>query len=569
MPPRKKGWRPQDGELFPSLGWQIADWMETYLAAPDRAEYEPFVTTREQLEFLVRLYEIDPSTGARVKHRAVLQRPRGWGKSPFVGAIAAAEALGPVLFDGWDSEGQPVGREWATQLSPLVLITAVAEEQTANTWSALLEMLRNGPVVDEYQIDPMDTFVSLPRGRIETRTSSARSAKGARAVCAILDQTEEWVAGNGGTRFAQVLRNNATKIGGVTIETPNAFTPGEDSVAEQSARFWENIKSGDFEKLTETRSLLYDHREAPATTDPADRNSLVHGLRVAYGDSSDHPDGCLIHDPPCEPGWSPIFRIASDFYDTSNDPQVMRADFLNQITHAADSWLSQPELRAINVTDPSWIERNGELKTVGKLEPIVLGFDGSRGRSKSKPDATALIAMRVSDGYSWSLGIWEPPDGPAETTWVLPELEVEAAVTDAFRQHLVVGMYADPAMWEDRVARWEATYHRQLKVKASREKPMAFNTRSISAVVRGFEALQAAILNGDVSYDGSKSFTRHLLNARRQRVRSGIVLRKPNNNYLAKIDAAYAWMLAHACRLDALGAGIGQSTSRTAPRRIY
>jgi hypothetical protein len=482
----------------------------------------------------------------------------GLGKSPFLAAIACAEALAPVLFDGWDASGQPVGREWSTQMTPLVLVTAVTEEQTANTWSPLLEMLRNGPVVDNYRIDPMDTFVALERGRIESRTSSARSAKGARAVCAIMDQTEEWVAGNGGVRFAQVLRNNATKIGGVTIESPNAFTPGENSVAEQSAVFWEQIKSGEFAKLTETRSLLYSHREAPADTDPADYESLVAGLRVAYGDSSDHPDGCVLHDPPCPPGWSPIARIASDFYDTSNDPQVMRSDFLNQITHAADSWLSQPELRAIEKPD----------EVVSKTDAVVLGFDGSRGRSKSKPDATALVGCRVSDGHLFSLGVWEPPDGPGEASWVLPELEVEQAVKEAFERYRVVGFYADPAMWEGRVAAWGAKYLRQLKVKASQDNPVAFNTRAISKVVQGFDALHSAIVNGEASYDGNRALTRHFLNARRQKVRSGIVLRKPNNDYLAKIDAAYAAMLAYTCRLDALGKGFGASNSQR-PRRIY
>lgn len=482
----------------------------------------------------------------------------GLGKSPFLAAIACAEALAPVLFDGWDASGQPVGREWSTQMTPLVLVTAVTEEQTANTWSPLLEMLRNGPVVDNYRIDPMDTFVALERGRIESRTSSARSAKGARAVAAIMDQTEEWVAGNGGVRFAQVLRNNATKIGGVTIESPNAFTPGENSVAEQSAVFWEQIKSGDFKKLTESRSLLYSHREAPADTDPADYESLVAGLRVAYGDSSDHADGCVLHDPPCPPGWSPIARIASDFYDTSNDPQVMRSDFLNQITHAADSWLSQPELRAIEKAD----------EVVSKTDAVVLGFDGSRGRSKSKPDATALVGCRVSDGHLFSLGVWEPPDGPGEASWVLPELEVEQAVKEAFDRYRVVGFYADPAMWEGRVAAWGAKYLRQLKVKASQDNPVAFNTRAISKVVQGFDALHSAIVNGEASYDGNRALTRHFLNARRQKVRSGIVLRKPNNDYLAKIDAAYAAMLAYTCRLDALGKGFGASNSQR-PRRIY
>lgn len=551
------GWVPTGEEPFPfpSLGFLVADQMSEFLAAPDAPEYEPFVPTLEQLEFLYRLYEVDPETGLRrVKHRAVLSRPRGWGKSPFLGAIGLAEGLFEVVPDGFDAHGQPVGRPWAADRSPLVLVTAVSEEQTANTWSALLEMARNGPVVDEFRIEPMDTFVALPSGRIETRTSSARSAKGARAVCSIMDQTEEWVASNSGVRFAQVLRNNATKLGGVTIESPNAFTPGEDSVAEQSAKFWAFIQEG----KTKSDTILYDHREAPAETDPAEMPSLIAGLRYAYGDSSDHPDGCVIHDPPCAPGWSPIGRIAADFWDTSNDPQVMRADFLNQITHAADAWLSQPELKAIEKLDVE----------ISRSDAITLGFDGSRGRAKSKADATALVGCRVSDGHLFNLQVWEAPETTAAKDWRIPEAEVEAAVRDAFQKYNVVGFYADPAMWDGHVAQWEATYGRKLKVTVTRDKPIAFNTRSIARVVTGFESLHAAIVNGEISFDGSLVLTRHFLNARRQKVRSGIVLRKPNDNYLAKIDAAYAAMLAFSARLDALGKGIG-SQRAGAPRRIY
>lgn len=551
-------WKPAEDEAFPSLGWYVADWMAEYLAAPDRDEVEPFEVTREQLEFLVRLYEIDPSSGRRVKHRAVLQRPRGWGKSPFVAAIAAAEALADVVPDGWDAKGQPIGKPWSTVRTPLVLVTAVTEDQTRNTWSPLLEMLRDGSAVDEYGVEPMDSFVALRKGRIEQRTSSARSAKGARPVFASLDQTEEWVASNGGPRFAQVLRNNATKIGGITLETPNAFTPGEESVAEKSAQFWDQIKSGKYRNLSEIRTLLYDHREAPPTTDVADRESLIAGLRVAYGDSSDHEDGCVLHSPPCPPGWSPIGRIASDFFDTSNDPQVMRSDFLNQITHAADAWLSQPDLAAISRPETQ----------VTRYEPIVLGFDGSRGRTKGKPDATALVACRVVDGYLFKVGVWEAPEGPKAQEWRVPDLEVKAAVDQAFRDYNVVGFYADPAMWDGHVADWEAKYARRLKIGVTRDQPIAFNTRSISKVVYGFESLHAAIVNGEASYDGSYDLTRHFLNARRQAVRSGIVLRKPNDNYLAKIDAAYAAMLAWSARLDAVGKGIGAAQTGV-PRRIY
>jgi hypothetical protein len=289
----------------------------------------------------------------------------------------------------------------------------------------------------------------------------------------------------------------------------------------------------------------------------ADRESLIVGLEFAYGDSAERAGG-----------WVNLDRLVAEIWDPSTDPQDARRYYLNQITHAADSWLSAPELRAISVKEAAWLEVHGEHRPVSKHDAIVLGFDGSRGRAKSKPDATALVAMRVSDGFSWQVGVWEPPDGPTEQDWVLSELEVEAAVDEMFNDFTVVGFYGDPAMWEDRVAKWEAKYFRRLKVKCTAEKPIAFNTRAISKVVYGFEALHGAIVNGEISYDGSRGLTRHALNARRQKVRSGIVLRKPNDDYLAKIDATYAWMLANLCRLDALGKGVGAHVG-TVPRRIY
>jgi hypothetical protein len=73
-----------------------------------------------------------------------------------------------------------------------VQIVAVSEDQTINTWDPLLEMARNGPVIDAYPIEPMDSFVAMPRGRIEYTTSAALSREGFRPVFAVMDQTESW-----------------------------------------------------------------------------------------------------------------------------------------------------------------------------------------------------------------------------------------------------------------------------------------------------------------------------------------------------------------------------------------
>jgi len=264
-------WKPKAKGEVPTLGWYVIDWIAEYLAAPAKGSYEPFILYREQEDFVLRYYEIDPATGRFRYDRAVLGRPRGWGKSPMLGALAIVEGLADTVFDGWDATGQPIGKPWSTIRTPLVNIAAVSEEQTRNTWQPLLEMLREGPVVDEYRVDPMDTFVALPRGSIRQITSSARTTKGAPATFAVLDQTEEWVPSNGGIRLAQYIRTNCSKNGGRTVEAPNAYIPGEESVAEKSAEAWQLAREG----RSRTDSILWDHREAPADTDMSDRESLT------------------------------------------------------------------------------------------------------------------------------------------------------------------------------------------------------------------------------------------------------------------------------------------------------
>ncbi|MGY1439524.1 terminase [Streptomyces reniochalinae] len=532
---------------MPTLGWLVLDWIIEYLAAPDRADYEPFIPTQEQAEFIVRYYELHPGTGKRRIRRGVLSRPRGWGKSPLLAAVACAEALGPVVPAGWDADGEPVGRPWSDVRTPLVQVAAVSEDQTQNTWAPLLEMLRVGPVIDEYPgLEPLDTFVNLPRGKIDQVTSSATSRKGNKGVFAVFDQTEEWTRSNGGVRLAQVMRSNAAKIGGTTLESPNAYIPGMGSVAEDTAAFAKAIADG----RTREDGLLYDHREAPPETDPTDRESLVAGLRYAYGDSSDHEDGCVLHDPPCAPGWSPIDRLVGDFWDTSNDPQVMRSDFLNQITHATDSWISQPEWAS--VAAPETLVRSGEA--------VVLGFDGSRRRSRGVTDATALVGCRVSDGHLFLLGCWEQPDGPFGQDWEVPTVEVLAAVDDAFRDYKVVGMYADPARWEGHVASWEARYGRKLRVKSSGAHPIEWwmTGGRASLIVRALEKFHGAVVDSELTHDGSSVLTRHVLNARRRESRSGLQIAKEHPDSPRKIDAAVAAVLAWQCRVDALAKGLGK-----------
>lgn len=562
-------WKPSEPGEVPTLGYYVLDWITENLAAPGKSEYEPFVPYLEQEDFILRWYEIDPFTGRFRYHRGLLGRPRGWGKSPILGALAIVEALADVIPDGWDAAGQPVSKPWSTIRTPLVHIAAVSEEQTKNTWQPLLEMVREGPVLDAYPgLDPLDTVVFLPRGRIEQITAAARTTKGAPVVFATLDQTEEWVPSNGGPTLAQAIRTNAHKNGGRTLESPNAFIPGEGSVAEASAAYAADIREG----RARNPGLLYDHREAPADTDMSDEDSLIAGLRVAYGDSSGHPGGCAIHDPPCAPGHVELESLVELVWDPASDVQQLRSDLLNQITHASDSW----------VTSPEWGVCLDVTKVVADKDVIVLGFDGSLGRRKGKADATALIGCRVSDGHLFEIGersVWEEPrttsklrdaDGKlVKADWEPPVAEVDAAVRLAFQKYTVVGFYADPSGWDEHIAKWEATYRTKLheKVRASQRRPIAAWPRGKdTAAVDAVKTLHAAIANGVCTHDGSSALTRHVLNARRRKFRAGYLLYKSYPDSPDKIDAAYAAVMAWKARLDAVSAGLGRRKRRAVQR---
>jgi hypothetical protein len=531
------------GEL-PTLGRYVLGWIRENLATPDRSEYVPLRLTREQAQFVLNFYAIDPLTGRRKFRRAVYSRPKGSGKSPLLGALACVEALADVVPDGWDANGEPVSRPWSSVRTPWVQLAAVSEDQTRNAWSPLLEMLREGPVMETWGLEPLETFVNLPRGRIEFVTSAATSREGNRPVFAVLDQTEEWKPSNGGVRLAATIRRNLGKTGGTSIESPNAYEPGAGSVAEDSAEFWKRIRDG----RTKDEGLLYDHREAPPETDMADRDSLLAGLTYAYGDSAE-----------VNGGWVDLDRIIAEVWDPATDPQDARRFYLNQITHASDAWLSQPE----------WAGCSHPETVVADREAITLGFDGSRKRARGVTDATALIGCRVSDGHLFELAIWEQPAGATGEGWQVPTTEVDAAVAMAFDRYNVVGFFADPALWESYVAGWEAKYHKRLKVKSTRDHPIEWwmtGGRS-GLVVRALEQFHSAVVDGELSHDGSFTLTRHVLNARRRPSRSGIQIAKEHPDSPRKIDAAVAAVLAWQARLAAVAAGAGADTTAV-PRRI-
>lgn len=539
-----------------TLGWDVLWWTTRYIRQPDgpRAGDE-WHFTPEQVRFVLHWYGID-ETGRWLYTRGVLRRSKGWGKSPLVAALGLAELCGPVRFAGfarggemapWRDEPYAPGDPMAKpEPAPWVQLAGVSERQTSYTMALVLAMIAESPIADEYGLDPGLTRVfKAGGGRLEPITASAPTAEGARPTAVYEDETQHYTDSNGGSKLDQVNRRNVGKSPAGTarvLETTNAHAAGEQSVAERSYEAWLAMQEG----RARGGGLLYDSCEAPADTDMADEDSLMAGLQAAYGDS----------------WWIDRQRIRDEIWDPSTPPDHSRRFYLNQISASLDAWLTMPE----------WSGCCDAAKIVHPGDVIVAGFDGSRARVRGTTDATALIGCRVDDGHLFEIGVWEQPAGPAGAGWSVPQFEVDAAVRATFATYRVAGMFCDPTLWETSVAQWEADFHQHLMVKVSGNRPMQWTTTvagsNASRMSRALEQFHSAVIDRQLSHDGSYRLTQHVLNARRRPRPSGMQIGKEHPESARKIDAAVAAVYAWQARLAAVAAGAAQVPETFIPRRV-
>ena len=511
-------------DAIPTLGWGVIAWIEEWLVQPDGdAAGDPFRLTPEQINFVLWFYAV-ASAGKFTYRRAVLRRAKGWGKSPFLGALCLAELCGPVRVGGWDSNGEPIGKRHP---KPWVVVAGVSETQTENTLSAIRSLVDGSSLVDEVGMDVGLTRIFIPGGgKIVPITASSSTQEGARPSFAIMDETHHWTKSNGGSLLAEVIRRNLAKSrdgSARMIETTNAHEPGQESVAEQSYQGWLAMRDG----RSKATGLLYDSREAPATVDLADEASLREGLRCAYGDAT----------------WLDEDRLVGEVYDPSTPPEQSRRFYLNQIVAAADAWVAPVEWDANVVTD---------LAPLSPKDTITLGFDGAL-----TDDSTALVGVRVSDGAPFILGLWEKPDGPAGDGWEIDKDVVRGVVGHAHLTYDVIAFFADVAYWETDVDSWRAEYAERYLVKATTQHAVAWDMRGHAAdTVRAVEALNRAIVDGELPHDGDPRFARHVKNARRRPNRYGVSFGKESRESPHKVDALAALVLARMARQRVLAENV-------------
>lgn len=587
----------RDHDRTRSLGWLAVAWMEfLVLHGPGDVQGEPVRHGDEYTGFIVDCYALD-ANGRRLYDSAFISRPKGCDKSGLGARLALFEALGPcrVLredpsdpdspplfaqggevyrdpfglgFEYVYEAGEPMGRPVRV---PYIRCMATEEGQTGNVYDTIHYNLTEGPLAAAMarKDDAGLTRIILPGGgEIVPSTASGAAKDGGKETFVVFDETHLYDRPELRRMYAVVTRNlRKRKRLAETwyIETTTMYQPGAESVAEETYKLAELIAEGQKEaskaKAAKAQArvrrekLLLDHRWGEIDlADLSDEKLLAAALTEAYGDAL---------------GWNHLPGLIDQVLDPRADVADSVRYFLNDRSSAENSWIAHYEWAGVGPLATA--ERTGEpFKVIADRDVITLGFDGSRKRSRGVTDATALIGCRVSDGHVFELGVWEQPRGAAGKDWSAPVGQVLAAVDEAFARFTVVGFYADPAKWESHVATWEAKYGRQLQVKSSREHPIEWWMTGGRAAytVRALEKFQSAVIDCELSHDGSSALTRHVLAARMLNTRSGVQIAKEHPSSPNKIDAAVAAVLAWQARLDALAAGLARTGTARAPRRI-
>lgn len=524
-----------------TLGFEVIGWARKYLRHPNGPRAgQRWQFVESQVRFLLWWYAVDED-GTWLFHHGVRRLAKGSGKSPFAAVLALAEFTAPVRIDDFDPEA-PGGVRGKPVDMPLVQIAATAESQTANTMRMVRALAaKASPLARAFGIDVGKTqYYRQPEGTLQVITSSANSAEGAESSFVVGDETEHWKPSNGGPDLAATLEDNLTKSGNRMLETCNAWVPGAGSVAEASWDAWIAQEEG---KTRGQSRILYDARVAPPDTDMADPESLQPALEFVYED-------CF---------WQKIRPIMERIWDPRSSPDVSRRKYLNQPTAAVDAWITPQAWSAI--ADPGEVVADGE--------EIVAFFDGSKSR-----DATALIGCRISDGYVFTIGVWEP-DTSHDTASVVPVAEVDAAVEQMFDRWKVLAFFADVKEWEGFAkVTWPGRYADQLLVHAVPEgkdpQPIAWDMRTRTYdFTLACELTEAEIVEGAFRHDGDSRVTRHAGNARRRPNRFGASIGKESPDSPKKIDAAVCVIGARMVRRLVLASPKYKNRKQTRSGRVY
>lgn len=562
-----------------TLGWQVIEWAMRWLRAADGSP--GWRWTPEQARFVLWWYAIDEK-GRWIYSDGAIQKVKGWGKDPIAAVLGAVEIAGPCRFDYWLTpdgarsavyvEGsEPVARRQVNE--PWVQVVGTAFEQCKNTMQ-YFQGIFTQDAKREFSVTVNRTLAYAYgfEAKIEAIASSPATIEGNRPGLTIANEPHHWLPTQGGDALKGVLQRNNSKMRGTKqariLWITNAYDPNESSVAQQIREGYEQ----DLARGVET--MLYDSIEAPEDIPLLPDYTYLdeNGDRIAEYELH---DGIEVMVPPSRDAvveylaylleklrgdayWLSPEDTAKDILKPEADIAEMRRFYTNAIVSGEGSYLQDSDILATIHPEMRPFRQGFEAGDVLRLgwmvvapeDEVVLFFDGSK-----SGDSTAVVGCRVSDGYTFLVGLWEKPPGDRGRSWLAPREAVDARVHEAFDTFNVVAFWGDPShskddadgvrYWDGLLDSWHVKWGDQLLVWAQSSGDrvhsvlwdMAAPSHSVT-FSEGVVRLQDEFDSRNVVWDGHPGLRQHLRNARTFLGKHGMVIRKPGRGSNKKVDAA-------------------------------
>lgn len=522
---------PADAEPWPTLGPGVCDLIEERAVfGPGSLKGQPAKLDAETRALFYKLYELYPRghelAGRRRFRRGRVSLRKGTAKTEKLGWIAYAELHpeGPVRFDGWDADGNPVGRPVRDPYIPLLAYTVDQVEELA--YNVLYVVCTEGPDADLFD-SGLERILRLDaRGRADGKAvplaQSPSARDGARTTFQGYDETHRLILARHRAAY-ETMEANLPKR---PLDDPwsmgitTAGEPGSGSVAELDKDEAELIAKGEIEEP----ELFYFHREAGPDHDLTTLPGRLEAVREASGPAAE---------------WSDLRGIARQWDRPGADRSYLERVWLNRWT--------QGERQAFDAKKWRAQQRSGYVIPDGAA--VSAGFDGSRWK-----DTTALVVTELETGFQHRLGLWVPeecPDGE------VPVAEVDEVVAAMFGRWRVIRFYGDPARgWDERLAVWSGKHGPKVVAEFYTD---SRNLRKTALMCRAY---RTAISSGETSNDGDEDFWQHIGHAQKRDTnflddegKPLWVMSKDRPDSPRKIDLAMAGGLSWQARLDALAKG--------------
>jgi phage terminase large subunit-like protein len=216
---------------WPSHGRIVCAWIEQHCVYGEGDFFsQPVRLQRWQKQILYWLYEYNPATGERRFREALIEVPKGQGKTPLNGWIQLFELLGPPLFG-------PKG-------SPLIPVAAASFEQADLMFGDMKHACRESPTL-RHHVDTYDTEILVRNGpgRSYRVAAVAGTNDGQRPSSLGADEIHEWLGPK--ERVHLVLVNGMSKR--ANSLAVNTTTPGSnlDTMAGRKHLYGYRVNTGE------------------------------------------------------------------------------------------------------------------------------------------------------------------------------------------------------------------------------------------------------------------------------------------------------------------------------------